>query len=83
MTFRVFNINQISVAVVAIFMQEWTSQMSTEETLLQPCTLYSQSVLAYSQKCCVFSPRCGFVNIFSATLLHFHLLSLSLYQGQY
>lgn len=42
--------------------------MSTEEAVLQACTLYSQLVLTYSQKRCFISlPRASFVNIFCIT----------------
>lgn len=78
--FRVLNINHISIAVVAFFYAgvDQPNRMSTEETLLQPCTLYSQLLLTYSQKCCFFSlPHSSFVNIFSALLSHISMFSLS------
>lgn len=54
--FKVLNINHISIAVVAFFYAgvDQPNRMSTEETLLQPCTLYSQLLLTYSQKCVFF-----------------------------
>lgn len=76
MTFRVFCINQTPIAVVAIFMQQWTSQIEWVQRKhcynLVPCipsSLTGRNV--------VFLPCCGFVNIFSAPVGYISTFSLS------
>lgn len=77
MTFRVFNINRIYMAVVAIFFTRLeTERVKKKETLLQSCTLYSQLVLTFSQKCSLYSLTVALLTFLRATFLHFPLVSI-------
>ncbi len=76
MSVRVFDINQIPVAAVALFMQEWTSQNEYRGNIATTLYLVFPAGAHLQPECGAFSLAVVFVNIFSAALLHFHLHSL-------